>query len=111
MTEVAQEPPQPFGASHVPVGDDEDAVADTCSRCRASELVWIRQRMSAAWARGRGQIGVDVEEARTRDVATEVQLATSLRLPELPPTVDELVAQNYQLPLEGGSGTDAGWMT
>jgi hypothetical protein len=25
--------------------------------------------------------------------------------------VDELVAQAYQLPFEGGSGTEAGWIT
>jgi hypothetical protein len=44
-------------------------------------------------------------------VTVEVELATSLRFPELPATVDELVAQTYQLPLDGGSGTEAGWMT
>jgi hypothetical protein len=44
-------------------------------------------------------------------VAVEIELATALRLPELPATVDELVAQAYQLPFEGGSGTEAGWIT
>ena len=61
---------------------------------------------------GRGrQIGVYVQEARSRDVSAEVELATALRFPELPATVDELVAQAYQLPFDGGSGTKAGWMT
>ncbi|MDX6369993.1 MAG: hypothetical protein QOG93_1495 [Gaiellaceae bacterium] len=61
---------------------------------------------------GRGrEIGVDVEEARAGDVTFEIQLAAALRLPELPATVDELVAQAYQLPLDGGRGTDAGWIT
>lgn len=67
--------------------------------------------MSATGPRGRRQIGVHVQEARTRNVTGEVQLAAALRLPELPATVDELVAQVYQLPLDGGSGTEAGWMT
>jgi hypothetical protein len=67
--------------------------------------------MSAARAWGGRKIGVHIEEARTRDVAIEVQLPATLRLPELPATVDELVAQAYQLPFEGGSGTEAGWIT
>jgi hypothetical protein len=44
-------------------------------------------------------------------MAGEVQLAAALLFPELPAAVDELVAQTYQLPLDGGSGTEAGWMT
>ncbi len=65
---------------------------------------------TARTGRGR-QIGVHVQEARPRDVTGEVELAAALRLPELPATVDELVAQAYQLPLDGGSGTEVGWMT
>ncbi len=57
------------------------------------------------------QVWVDVEEARARDVAREIELAAALRFPELPAAVDELVAQTYQLPGETGSGTDAGWIT
>jgi hypothetical protein len=111
VTEVTQEPPQPLGATHVAVRDDEDVITDTCSRCRASELLGIRERMSATGA-GRGrQISVDVEEAGAGDVTAEVELAAAARIPELPPTVDELVAQTYQLPLDGGSDTEAGWMT
>jgi hypothetical protein len=67
--------------------------------------------MSAAYPGRRRQIGVDVEETGAGDVAVEVKLAPALRLPELPATVDELVAQAYQLPLDGGSGTEAGWIT
>jgi hypothetical protein len=66
--------------------------------------------MSAAHARRRRQIGIDVEEAGAWDVTAEVELAAPVRFPELPPTVDELVAQIYQLPLDGGSDTEAGWM-
>ena len=76
-----------------------------------SELFGIRQWMPTARA-GRGrQIGVYVQEARPGDVSAEIELATALRFPELPATVDELVAQAYQLPFDGGSGTEAGWMT
>jgi hypothetical protein len=67
--------------------------------------------MSAARTWRCGKIGVHIQEARAGDVAGEVELATALRLPELPATVDELVAQAYQLPFEGGSGTEAGWIT
>ena len=58
------------------------------------------------------EIGVDVEEARTGDVAFDVQPQASLGLPELPAAVDELVAQAYQLPpVDTGSSTEAGWIT
>jgi hypothetical protein len=67
--------------------------------------------MSAARAWRRRQIGVDIEEAGPGDVTAEVELATSVGFSELPAAVDELVAQTYQLPLDGGSGTEAGWMT
>jgi hypothetical protein len=110
VAEVTQEPPQPLGATHVPVSDNEDVIANTCPRRGTREPFGIGQRMSAAHARRRRQIGVDVEKARARNVAGEVELAAAVRFPELPPTVDELVAQTYQLPLDGGSDTEAGWM-
>jgi hypothetical protein len=91
VAEVTQEPPQPLGATHVSVRDDEDVIADTCSRCRVSKLLWIRQRMSASWPGRRRQIGVDVEEAGSRDVTAEVELAAAVRFPELPAAVGELV--------------------
>jgi predicted aconitase len=59
----------------------------------------------------RREIGVDVEEARAGDVTFEIELPAALRRAELPATVDELVAQAYQLPFDGGSGTEAGWIT
>jgi hypothetical protein len=40
-----------------------------------------------------GQIGIDVEEARARDVPLEVELAAALGVAELPAAIDELVAQ------------------
>jgi hypothetical protein len=67
--------------------------------------------MSAAGAGRRRQILVDVEEARARNMTAEVELAAAVGFPELPAAVDELVAQTYQLPIDGGSGTEAGWMT
>ena len=63
VAEVAQQPPEPLGAAHVPVGDDEDAVADPGPSGCARELVLLRQRMSAPRAGRRGEVGVDVEEA------------------------------------------------
>jgi hypothetical protein len=66
---------------------------------------------SSRTGRGR-QIRVDVEEARAGNVSLEIELAAAAGFPELPATVDELVAQAYQLPAgEAGSGTDDGWMT
>lgn len=67
--------------------------------------------MPAAWPRGGSEVGVDVDEGRPRNVSRAIELPAALRLAELPATVDELVAQTYQLPLDGGSGTDAGWIT
>lgn len=59
----------------------------------------------------RREISVYVEEARAGDVTLEIQLPAALGRAELPATVDELVAQAYQLPVDGGSGTEAGWIT
>src|SRR5437764_15173198 len=39
------------------------------------------------------EVGVDVEERRTRNVPGEVQLPPTRRIAELPPAVDELVAR------------------
>ena len=64
--------------------------------------------MAAAPTRSAGEIRVDVEKARARDVPGEVELAPTPGVAELPPAVEELVAQAYQLPGEGGSATDAG---
>jgi hypothetical protein len=67
--------------------------------------------MPAALTRRRREIGVDVEEARAGDVTFQIELPAALGRTELPATVDELVAQAYQLPLDGGSSTEAGWIT
>jgi len=68
--------------------------------------------MAAAPTRSAGEIRVDVEKARARDVPGEVELAPTRGVAELPAAVDELVGQGYQLPPgEGGSATDAGWIT
>src|SRR5262245_32947635 len=96
MAEVAQQPPQPLRAAHVPVGDDEDAVADACARRGARKSVEIRQRMAASRARLRREIGVDVEEARARDMAGEVELTTAAGVSQLPTAVDELVSHTHE---------------
>ena len=112
VTEVAEQPPQALGAAHVPVGDDEDPGADACASRSLRELFRLRQRVAAARAGLGGEVRVDVQEARTRNVALEIELASAPGVAELPAAVDELVAQTYQLPAaDAGSGTDAGWIT
>jgi hypothetical protein len=105
---VAEQPPQTFGAAHVPVGDDEGTVTDACLAGRTREIGRIGQRMSPAGTGWRREIGVDVEKARAGNMLRPVKVPASLRLAELPATVDELVAQAYQLPLDGGKATDDG---
>jgi hypothetical protein len=75
------------------------------------EVLRLGQRMPPTLTGRRRQVGVDVEEARAGDVTFEIQLAAALGRAELPATVDELVAQAYQLPFDGGSGREAGWIT
>src|SRR5438552_1257894 len=97
MAEVAQQPPEPFGAAHVPVDDDEAVIADSGTSGRTCEIIGTGQRMPAVPARSGGEIRVDVEKARARDVPSEVELASALGLAQLPAAVDELVAPAYQL--------------
>ncbi len=112
VAEVPQQPPKPLGPAHAPVGDDEDPSADACARCGPRELRGVGQRVPAARAGVAGEVRVDIEEARARNVPLEVEPAAAAGAPELPATVDELVAQTYQLPpADAGSGTDAGWIT
>jgi hypothetical protein len=112
VSDVPEQPPQALGPAHVSVGDDEHSFADTGATGRTCELVGSRQRVPSARPRLRREVDIDVEKARTRDVTGEVELAGARGIPELPAAVDELVTQRYQLPSgDGGSGTDAGWMT
>ena len=112
VAEMPEQPPQPFGTAHVPVGDGEDAGPDARASGRSGEVGGRGKRMPASWPRFGGEVAVDVEKARTRDVALEVELASTRRIAELPPAIDELVAPAYQLPPgDGGSATEAGWMT
>ena len=112
MTEVAQQPPETFGSAHVPVGDDEDAVADASTSGRAGEVFAVRKRVAPARTLRCRQIRIDVEEACAGDVAFQIELAAAAGIAELPAAVDELVAQAYQLPVgDGGRATDAGWIT
>ena len=67
--------------------------------------------MATAPAGRRREVAVDVEKRRARDVPGEVELASACRVGDVPAAVDELVAR-YQLPSgDGGSGTEAGWIT
>jgi hypothetical protein len=99
VPEVAQQPPEPLGAADVAVRDDEGAGADAGSSRSGREIVCRRERVSSSRPRRRGQIQVDVEEARTRDVSFQVDLTSAARVVELPPAVDELVARVYQSPV------------
>ena len=67
--------------------------------------------MATALSRRRREVLVDVEKARTGDVARKVELASSRGIAKLPAAVDELVAQGYQFPGDGGNATEAGWIT
>jgi hypothetical protein len=51
----------------------------------------------AAASRRPREIAVEIEEAGTGNVARQVQLSPVLGLAELPPAVDELVPQGYEL--------------
>jgi hypothetical protein len=107
VAEVAQQPPEAFGPAHVPVGDDEDAVADARPACSACKRFELGKRMSPGRSWRRGEVGVDIEETCPRDVSLEVELAAAARITELPAAVDELVAQSAEtlrgFGLSGGS--------
>ena len=109
VAEVTQQPPEALRSAEGSVRDDEDAGTDARRSGGACEVGRVRQGVTATCAGRRREVGVDVQEARTRNVPGEVELATALGPPELPATVDELVAQTYQFPpLDGGNGTEAG---
>ena len=60
----------------------------------------------------RAQVAVDVEEGGAGDMPDEICATTRVAVGEIPPAVDELVAQRYQLPSgEAGSATELGWIT
>src|SRR6266536_695694 len=98
VAEVAEKPPEPLGAAHVPVGDDEDALADPRARRGADEVVGIRERVPPAGARRRGEILVDVEKRRARVVSGQVELAAPAGVAQLPAAIDELVAHRHSVP-------------
>jgi len=72
---VAQQPPEPLGPAHVPVGDDEHALADPGARGSEREFLDSRQRVAALPLNFEvGQL-VDPEERSARNVLREVRLA------------------------------------
>ena len=76
VAEVAEQPPEPLGAAHAAVGDDEDAVADARARRCPGEALGRRQRVAALpGSRPVGEVVVDVEERSAGDVPLEVRAA------------------------------------
>jgi hypothetical protein len=94
VPEVAEEPPQPLGTARRAVRDDEDALADSCTGCRARELLDLGQGMPSSRPRRRGKVFVDIQETRPRNVATGVQPAAGADIPEFPAAIDELIARS-----------------
>src|SRR5207253_1886514 len=91
VAEMAEEPPEPLGPSHRAVGDDEDARPDPRTPGRRLEVVGVGKGMPPALPRRRRELAVDVEEARTRNVAREIELPPAVGTPELPTAIHELV--------------------
>jgi hypothetical protein len=97
VPKVTEEPPEACGPAGHPlvVGDDEDSRPDSCPRSRVGEAALLGERVPAAvvrWrARRRGELTLDVDERRTGDVAFDVELASTVGVPELPAAVDEPV--------------------
>ena len=92
VAEVPQKPPQPLRSPAASVRDDESPLADACPARRNSESLGRRERV-APRVRDREirEVSVDVQERRSRDVSGEIELSPARGVPELPPTVDELV--------------------
>src|SRR5207247_1471024 len=95
VAEVPQQPPEPFGAAHRAVGDDEDAGADAGATRGGSERLRRRQRMPP-FARRRGEVVLDVEKRRAWDVTGEIELSPAAGVAELPAAVGELVAHGRE---------------
>ena len=91
VAEVAQEPPEPLGAAHRAVRDDEDARPDPGERRGGGEVVGARKRMAPTQPGRGGEVALDVEERRAGDVPGEVELAPAVGVAELPSAVDEAV--------------------
>src|SRR5690348_7238911 len=95
---MTQQPPEALGAAHVPVGDDEDALADSGPRSRPGEVGGQGQRVPAAAPGRTGEVFVHVEKRGAGNVTGEVELPPTARRAELPTAVDELVAHRRSLP-------------
>ena len=97
VAEVPQQPPEPLGAAHAPVRDDEDPVADARARRRGGELLRSRQRMPATRSPRRGEVAVDVEERRAGYVTREIGQPSGLGIRDLPAAVDEAVVHGRSI--------------
>ena len=95
MTEMPEQPPEPLGAAHRPVGHHERVRGDPGTGRGGGEALGRGQRM-APRVRHRqiGQILLDVEKRGAGDVPLEVAPAAAAGRTELPTTVDEEVAHS-----------------
>src|SRR5262249_29115936 len=92
VTEMAQEPPEPFRPTSVPVRDDAHALTDSGAAGCGGELLRRRQRVAPRIAyREIREVGVDVEERGARDVPGEVELPSARRVPEPHRPADKLI--------------------
>ena len=89
---VAEEPPEPLGAAERAVGDDERLGADPGPRHRRRERVGRRERVAAVQAGRSGELSLEVDEHRSRDVPLAVGAAAGLGVVERPAAVNEAIA-------------------
>ena len=91
MPVMAEEPPEPLGAAHRPIGDDEGVRPDPRPPGGSREALRGRQRMAPRiWDGEIGKVLIDVEKRGAGDMPLEVQLAAPGGISELPAAVDEL---------------------
>jgi hypothetical protein len=94
VPEMAEEPPEPRGAAvhFLVVGDDERVVSDPGRSGRAGEVFRSRKGVppSVATSGRRRKLRLDVQKERAGNVAAQIERTPDLRMPELPPAIDEL---------------------
>ena len=91
VAEVAQQPPQPLGSAQAPVGDHERARADSRPRGCGCELLPGGERVAPRGPGRGGEVALDVEERRTRDVRLEVGAPPEAGIVQCPAAVHEAV--------------------
>jgi hypothetical protein len=95
VAEVPEQPPEPLGAAHRAVGDDEHAGPDAGAAYSLGERLGTGKGMPCtALDRRSREVFLHVQENRTRNVAREVELPPGPGLAELPAAVDEPVLRH-----------------